>query len=150
MSNYLRLCRPPRARLACAWLAGLTASCGGDSSAQGDDACGPPPQAHALSQAFAEHACLHAVHGPFETVAPPPEGEPPVELRNTHVAYTVPLGPRESGTDGPSVIYEPKVNAPFTFFLSEKLPLSLIDAEGRRVCPAAVHDATACAELTRA
>lgn len=150
MSNFLRLRCPPRATFAGVWVAGLLASCGGAADGQSDDACGPPPQAHALSQAFAEHACLHAVHGPFETVELPPEGEPPVELRNTHIAYTVPLEPRASSSDGPPVSYEPKVNAPFAFFLSENLSLSLLDAEGGRVCPTAVHDATACAQLKRA
>jgi hypothetical protein len=128
----------------------VLASCGADPAGPGGDACGPPPQTHALSRAFAEHACLHAVHGPFEAVEPPPDGGPPVELRNAHVAYTVPLGPNAPGAAGPGVFYEPKVNAPFAFFLGERRPLSLVDEGGRRVCPVAVHDATACAELARA
>ncbi|WP_437605390.1 hypothetical protein WMF20_30255 [Sorangium sp. So ce834] len=128
----------------------LSLAAAGCSDEEVPEGCSPPPQSAELTEAAADHACMHVVHGPFESVAASADPEAPGdELRNVHTAYTVALVRGQDGYGGASV-FEPRVDATFAFFVAHDTSLSLLDAAGEEVCPRAVQPANACPELGRA
>lgn len=118
----------------------LSQGCGEEAS------CGETSK-YPLDRPFEEHACLHVANGPFETVPAAVAGRAP-ELRNTHVAYTVPLA-QAAGVRAGKVMFKPRVDGPFAFFVDVETPLRLDVDSGKEVCPAAVHPVSACSGLRR-
>jgi hypothetical protein len=128
----------------------ISLAAAGCSAEEAQEGCPPPPQTAELTEAAADHACTHVVHGPFESVAASADpGSPGDELRNVHTAYTVELARGQDGYAGVS-LFEPRVDATFAFFIADETSLSLLDAAGEEVCPRAVQPANACPEIGRA
>ena len=96
----------------------------------------------------AEHACVHAQFGPFQSVSAAPLGTQPfVDVNVPHTAYRVSL-PGRPGHYGGSVLFAPEETTEYAFLLSRYRGLRLYDGnkpvalECRYQVPANV-----CAEL---
>ncbi|WP_152629661.1 hypothetical protein [Haliangium ochraceum] len=99
----------------------------------------------------AEHACLHAMHGPFATLSASPPSQPPsADASQPHTAFQVAL-PALGGGDGYRGVlrYLPRRSGEFAFFTAPGVTVSIADDMGRPTPARLAHDLTVCDELQR-
>ncbi|WP_394824182.1 hypothetical protein [Pendulispora albinea] len=137
--------------LATAAAAGAACSGSESNNGGGGGACPPPSQKYPLTAAYADHACLHVLHGPWEKF--PADADPAstkTELRNTHYAYTVELPSTADGAHAGAVYFEPRSTEGFAFFRTSDTPFTLQTRDGAQICPVASYEVKAsCSELRR-
>lgn len=80
----------------------------------------------------AEHACLHAQHGPFRTVAAlPGNGPADADVSAPHTAFTITLPADGAGLHQGAVSYVPDESGELAFFLAAPVPLTILDPNGQ-------------------
>jgi Putative metal-binding motif len=96
------------------------------------------PPCTALGKPIADHACLHALHGPFA------EG-PSVDQVHTYFRVALPAGAAQT-----EVTYRPARSGDWALFRNPDVPVSVVDPAGQAL-PARLELAVAaCPELPRA
>jgi hypothetical protein len=86
----------------------------------------PCPEPAASEAPGFEHACEHAELGPFGNLD---ASRGAVELRNTHMLYTVALGPTARGYGG-ELRFTPRATGRFGIYLTSDFPLVVRESEG--------------------
>ena len=92
-----------------------------------------------------EHACEHAAIGPFGSLDASREA---VELRNTHMLYTVTLRRTTNGYAG-ELRFTPRATGRYGIFMASDFPL-LAREDGDEVCLRGVAAQSPCEGLARA
>ncbi len=103
------------------------------------------PEPHAAEAPDFEHACEHAEVGPFGKLD---ASRGAVELRNTHMLYTVSLRPGTSGYVG-ELLFTPRATGRYGIFMAGDFSLVVHDG-AEEACQRGVAEQAPCAGLTRA
>jgi hypothetical protein len=115
--------------------------------APASDAPAPEACPLRLSSEMMQHACLHAIVGPFAAVGASVQ-EPFADVSTPHTAFEINL-PDES--TGASVSFHPVRSAPHAFFLSEDLPFAIAGTDvGASLAAVHVQGTEACSAFERA
>jgi hypothetical protein len=96
-----------------------------------------------------EHACLHALYGPFETVsAQEYPGFVYNDVNAPHTTYTVELPAAGTGFAG-AVLYQPSTAGEYGFLFNQALDVAVYDGTGSLVAPVgtAPGDEAICPEI---
>ena len=97
-----------------------------------------------------EHACLHALYGPFASVtAQAYPGFVYTDVNAPHTAYTIGLPAAGSDYQG-AVLYQPAASGDFAFLLSEDTALAVYDGAGQPVAAEGVQsiDPAVCSAMS--
>lgn len=122
-----------------------------DAGVSRPDATSPvdaPPECQQSVGAFvAEHACLHAIHGPFEAIMAGVSAiAPAADVSQPHTAFRVKLPARDGDNEG-ALRYVPRRSGAFAMFSAPAIAMKVLDANGQQIPASLAHAVFACGEL---
>jgi hypothetical protein len=95
--------------------------------------------------AVLEHACLHAMHGPFEPLTAGTGSAVGPDIGRPHTAWQMTLPSAEPGR----YVYRPSMTGEYVYYLDRPLPLAL-RAQGAVLTPSYVEPVSTCNGITEA